>query len=397
MVATAFVSAGCGGGGDAARVALVRDSAGIRIVESPEPGWSAPGGWVIEPEPKLSIGVADGDSMAQFFGITSAVRLTDGTIVVADRGMPSVRWYGSDGAYLRGTGRTGGGPGEFSRIGPGSMCVLDRGDVVVGDPMQQRAHVFSQAGSVAAVIPAPTVGAALPSFQGCFADGTFLLWHAEQPSDRVPDTWIEAEFVWTRIGGDGAIQNELSRVRQRTQYLLGDGGGGGTYHSRPFTVRPSSVAGGDRFFVTSGASPEIEVRRTDGTLAEIWRWTPSERTRSADVIGRYASYIVDAQRRPEQRSQWSKFFGMDVELPEYIAATAGLSMSADGQLWAERYRLPWDSVVAWDVFDRAGAWQGGVEMPRGVSVLQIHEDAILGRHTDEDGVERIVLHRLRRK
>ena len=77
-----------------------------------------PAGWAVTAEPLLSIGQAEGDADYQFDQVLSAIRLSDGRIVVADNAAPSpVRYYASDGAFLKGVGRRGPGPEEYQRVG----------------------------------------------------------------------------------------------------------------------------------------------------------------------------------------------------------------------------------------------------------------------------------------
>jgi hypothetical protein len=303
LVAVVAGACDAGSGAQSAGVA-VRDSAGIRIVQSSGPAWQEEAGWQIELSPFVVIGVVDGDAMQQLFRVSAATRLADGTIVIADAGSPHVRWYAASGEFLKGTGRSGEVQGEFSDFGAGGMCRPGEDFLLVSDPMQARANVFTVGCEFSALVRAPAVAAGFPSIQGCFAGGTLQLWHAEQPAERIPDTMMENVFVFTRIDADGTILNELARHRTRTQYLLSTESGGGTYHSIPFTVRPSGSTFGERFFFTAGADPEIEVRRPDGTLEALWQWT-RPRTRSRDVVSRYERHTIDAQQRPEQRTQGS--------------------------------------------------------------------------------------------
>lgn len=50
-LAAACLLAGCGGSGGRAETAAVRDSAGIRVVESAAPAWGEGEGWRLSPEP----------------------------------------------------------------------------------------------------------------------------------------------------------------------------------------------------------------------------------------------------------------------------------------------------------------------------------------------------------
>jgi hypothetical protein len=63
----------------------VRDSAGIRIVESRGPILPS-GTWTIDGGARLRIGIREGDSSDALYRVVGATRLSTGRIVVAERG-----------------------------------------------------------------------------------------------------------------------------------------------------------------------------------------------------------------------------------------------------------------------------------------------------------------------
>ena len=83
--------------------------------------------------PTVQIGVTDGPFELQFHKATSARRLADGRIVVADGDSKQLRWFDAGGGYLQHVGRRGEGPGEFRGVmhliaWPGdTIAVLDPG------------------------------------------------------------------------------------------------------------------------------------------------------------------------------------------------------------------------------------------------------------------------------
>ncbi|HEX9659372.1 MAG TPA: hypothetical protein VGA18_03690, partial [Rhodothermales bacterium] len=74
----------CDGGPPAIGVSVV-DSLGVRIVEHGDIGFSGLPRWSLDPDPLVSIGVAEGEEAYQLFGVTDAHRRDDGTIAVLDR------------------------------------------------------------------------------------------------------------------------------------------------------------------------------------------------------------------------------------------------------------------------------------------------------------------------
>ena len=64
-------------------------------------------------EPLVRIGIVDGPLEYIFGNVTGAVRLEDGSIVVADEQSSNVRRYDANGRHLWTSGRSGEGPGEY--------------------------------------------------------------------------------------------------------------------------------------------------------------------------------------------------------------------------------------------------------------------------------------------
>ena len=83
---TGLLAACHGRGGSAA---IVRDSAGARIVESTGPLWRRGQQWTIDERPLLDIGGNSADPHYDLLQITDAVRLGDGRIVVMNDGVPA--------------------------------------------------------------------------------------------------------------------------------------------------------------------------------------------------------------------------------------------------------------------------------------------------------------------
>jgi hypothetical protein len=378
---------------------VARDSSGIRLVENASPEWTPDSAWQLDSVPFLSfgsIGVAEGDSTQLLTQVMSATRLAADTIVLVNAGTAEVRWYDSTGHLIRSVGRKGAGPAEFSQYGPGTLCRMPGDRIVVGDPMQQRAHIFTTTGEFVQVIRVAS-NAVFPSVQGCFSDGSLLGWHSSGPAERIPGRIIESNFTWTRLAADGSPLTELLTLPGAQQYLLDQGNGIATYHAIPFNVRPSAAAATDRVYVAPGATPVIQMRGLDGALQSLIRWKPEALTRSEDVLAQFRSYMVDNQGSPERRAAWEKFFDLKVAIPPEIATVQSRVVDDLSHLWVERYRLPWDSVPRWEVFDPDGRWLGGLTLPTKFRPMHIGTDFVLGVSRGELGVERIQLHRLQRK
>src|SRR6187431_2380295 len=96
--------------------ALVRDSAGVAIVESHSARWNDADRWRVDSVHTFSIGSVGGASETSLSGVTGAIRLPNGEIAVADGTSRELRFFRDDGSFLRRFGRRGSGPGEFQAI-----------------------------------------------------------------------------------------------------------------------------------------------------------------------------------------------------------------------------------------------------------------------------------------
>lgn len=99
-VLAASVVAACGAGDRADTAPVVRDSAGITIVENSAPAWRPGEGWRIAAEPEVEIGVLEGEAPYQLYRVRDAVRLPDGRIVIANGGSNELRYFAPDGRWL---------------------------------------------------------------------------------------------------------------------------------------------------------------------------------------------------------------------------------------------------------------------------------------------------------
>ena len=111
FAAIVATSVGCAAD-DTASSVIVRDSAGITIVES---GATPAGehGWVVSHSPLVRIGTVTGAEEYQFFRASDGAILTDGTIVVVNGGTHELRFYDAAGRFRHAAGGQGDGPGEM--------------------------------------------------------------------------------------------------------------------------------------------------------------------------------------------------------------------------------------------------------------------------------------------
>ena len=102
--------------------------------------------WQLSREPVLSIGVVEGDEDYELDAVTSSVRFSNGTIVVANAGSQELRFFDAAGQFVAKAGGRGGGPGEFQYL---SRVYRHTGDSVMAFDAARQMSVFDALGNFA--------------------------------------------------------------------------------------------------------------------------------------------------------------------------------------------------------------------------------------------------------
>ena len=102
---------------------VVRDSLGVKVVESRAPQWDGEQAWTLDPVPLLDLAESGMGEAHQFHRVADMLRTDDGTLVVSNGGTGQVRTFDATGRALRSFGGPGDGPGEFWSLG----VLADRG------------------------------------------------------------------------------------------------------------------------------------------------------------------------------------------------------------------------------------------------------------------------------
>ena len=367
----------------------VTDSAGVRIVESSGPAWSAGDGWRLGAEPTLTIGAVEGDLNYLFQQISHALRLEDGTIVVADRRASEVRLFDAAGVFIRTLGGSGQGPGEFQMLHE----VWARGDTIwASDNIQSRISVFERGGDVLETIRvevAPGKGSRSP--QSHFPDGTLLVLNAPSGGIGFGTGDVLPGVVWSldRYSQGGRFMHEISSLQESSRWEHGiEGLSPGIY--LPFSLGlPLFAASGDHVYAGEGTEASIARWNHDGVLSHVVRWTIPERRVSDDDKSRYRQANSVAPRYYDAAA-WARYL-REIPFPERMPMYRRLLVDAQRNLWAERFRPSWEEGSSWYVFDEQGAWLGEVATPPGLHIFEIGTDYVLGRRRDALDVPSVVM------
>ena len=375
-----------------------RDSAGVEIVESRTARWSDADAWTIDDRPALTIGDEAGDAAYQFSLVRGMLRLPNGQIIVSDDRVGRLWFFDASGTLLKSTGGSGQGPGEFGF----SVLRIWRApsrELLVPDGGNNRTNVFDESGTFLRsiqLVPSPDVPQVDPI--GVFADGNLLAMGVAGGPTSAPaaPAWtVTREYVYFRYSIDGALRGRILSLPGRPQHFYSFAGSVGST-AVPLTAEHLVAVRGDTVLAYRGPREEVELWTQDGQLRRIIRWEGAPDRRVADVWDRYKAAALDAEGvTPFGRQAYAHFFSLNLPLPEIVPSTERLLVDADENLWALRYRLPWESDYRWDVISPDGEWLGTVESPRDFTIHQIGPDFVLGVHRDSLGVQRVRVHSLR--
>ena len=148
VVTACVVSASCGGVSATADRwdGEVRDSAGLRIVENGARGlWTEGSEWAVRPALSLGGGPGEADDLVAVADLAIDSR---GRVLVLDIVARQVRVFDERGEFAGTIGRSGEGPGEFSRFMT-SLMVDPADSVIVPDWGQARVSIFAPDGTFA--------------------------------------------------------------------------------------------------------------------------------------------------------------------------------------------------------------------------------------------------------
>jgi hypothetical protein len=373
---------------------MVVDSAGIRIVTSVFDSLVV-SDWSPSPDPLLDLGVVSGDSAQEFQFVAAALRTSRGEILIANAGSSELRGFSADGRFLRATGRSGDGPGEFRNL---SRIWRYAGDSVIAfDAGLRRVTVFDSELRFGRIVSlaSPRRGL-MPALAGVLRDGTLVV-NAISPVS--PDAPGGALGVHRSIYGvylyspDGQPRDSVTTT-PGDEWVGVEDGGAIMLAGRPFYRDGFVVAEGNAMIVADGDVYDLRVY-TGARLRKRFRSLSSPRAVTARDISRYTELFLarfpEGAGRLEAERRVSR-----TPFPETFAALAGLRADVDGYLWIEMTRAPDEVQPRFEVLDSAGVPRATATMPARFTVMDIGRDYILGRVLDSLNVEHVRMLSLQR-
>jgi hypothetical protein len=409
-------------GGEGGPPVVVRDSAGIRVVENHRAQWGEGSGWRVEAEPAISIGAVEGEEAYELSYVRSLTRLSDGRIAVANSGSHEVRLYDATGTHVQTIGRPGRGPGEFQNLD--ALYPLPGDSLLVVSSFGDRFSLFSPNGELVSIWYTT-----LSRTYGRFSDGTFLSMRAgtslpPTTLGHVRDSVVYVSFqprppatapseIQSRTafpappateGGFNPNARDVIPVDTITRFVAGDyyrselimgNNRGIANESVPFGAAMLHAVHGDELFVSDGLTFEVSVFGRDGALRRIARLIEPREPLTPEVIEQWKEERLARTRNESQRAHAERVIAAQT-FPDLLPALSALRTDSEGHLWAERFRKRPRDPQRWAVFDHDLRYLGTLETPAGFRIMEIGTDYLLGVWTDESDVEFVRLYGLLR-
>lgn len=357
------------------------------------------GQWQLSAQPTLSIDAFDREGKeadgVRFGRIAGVVRLSTGTIAVADASNLTIALFTPQGALIRSTGRIGEGPGEFRTIASLRLCPADT--LLVFDPALRRLTVFGPEGRLARTIDLGRTSPGIRPYDvWCTSRGSILALNrtASPPSAIGPHRPAAALLLLTP---GGALDRELDRLPGPERYFDGR-----QDFPRPLGRRTVVAVAGAMVYAgteeVAKARDSIAIRAyhlPDGA-SRMFRAGARRIPITARLVDRFIDEQIgfdDSGSNAANRRAYLRALDYPAFLPAYIRILA----EHDGRIWVEGYRAPGAATRTWRVYQPDGHLLATVTVPGSLELSVVEPRGALGIWRDADGTESIRLYGLVRE
>jgi hypothetical protein len=157
--------------------------------------------------------------------------------------------------------------------------------------------------------------------------------------------------------------------------------------SRPFGRSTRIGGAGDRIFIGTPSTFEIQIHGLDGAIESIVRVLRPLEPLTAAEIDAYKERQLELVEGDEALRERQRQLD-ELDYPETKPAFGGvLTSDAQGNLWVQGLAATGYEAVEWTVFDREYRMLGTIQMPPRFAVSWIGEDLVLGVWRDDFDVE----------
>ncbi len=324
--------------------------------------------WTIGPTPLLEITDDDPGGEVLLGAAEHVTRLADGGVLVSDRGLHALRFFGPDGRFVRAVGRQGSGPGEFEYIRVVYRC---SDSLFVEDIVARRVTVYTLDGALARTMTTSEFGGGTEAYRSaCNADGLFVhhAWGQFDSSRR--GRHRDSVAVWLAMA-NGERRAELDSVGGQDYVAFGDGTARGLLRRTPHLA-----IGRRHVYVGSADSGVVQVYTLNGASVGVRR-LPDTDLRATDADLEWAKRLDTLGQTAAEQAQSRNEWALDTP-PTTLPAYDAMLVDHDEHLWVRRHPVAGKTETPWIVFDPDGAHVATVLLPAVLIVHEIGRDYIAG-------------------
>lgn len=373
---------------------IVTDSVGVEVVRVQPPTDTADSTAVVV----CRIGVASGSVESQLDDVGGALRLGDGTIVVANGGSGELRFFDATGAFVHAVGRRGEGPNEYQ-----SMDYLGlRGDTIaVYDERLLRLSLLDLGGEFLRSVSFANL--ALPYVAGTLDSGAVGAWRFTGPEEQsigIHTAPIQFGTI-TIAAGDFRVFGVASAAEE----ALVNYQGRVIRAFRAYAREGDVAAGGSYVYVLDASSDNrISVYAASGHLVRVLAIDVARRAPTAADVNAWVESWMNELHPPQKVEDWWRFGFRTIPPPDSIPLLRSLVVDSRGNVCAERYPQTLQSASHYWCFTPKGHFVRGIQLPPGAVRRGVHQfgdpkiqiagDYVVGVWADDLGVERVEVFRL---
>lgn len=338
----------------------------------------APVSWRLSSAPRTTIGVDDTDPRATLHEVVGATRLSNGSILIGDRGDHAFLLFDANGRFVRSFARKGSGPGEVRYLGRMWRC----GDSLYSYDIEEghRISVFSLDGRYVRAFRFGSPQTGTPPYASrCNRAGVFA--HIGWDRPREPKAGVHRSLVplWLS-GADSVVRRVIDSVPGSER--LGTTSEGRITGSRPLPFGKQPVLAMGASIVYSGSADDFTVRRFDLTGKAL---SPLRRNSVPSPVTRrdidHAILMETVGRSDSIKARIARVYA-GMPLPKTMAAYSHLVIDANDWVWVRPQVNAGTTDVTWSVFNPSGALVAEVRVPALLEVFEIGVDYVLGRYVD---------------
>jgi hypothetical protein len=352
--------------------------------------------WKLSATPLVAIG-GEGAAKTEFFRISTAWRLGNGSIAVVDGTSKEIRVFDARGGFLYSYGRQGGGPGEFQSI----RWSTHFGDTaVVYDGSLRRITTILLDGTPRLIAELPVRGGEDRSFDvvGRLNDGRWLVHSLAAPDLRLPLGVQRVRGSAGLLGASAAGTVDWLAEESDLSVFVFNPEGSRTQVSVQVTAFPSWFAmttiGPTLWLGNSAADTLVRIDAVSGARKSIRLPDPPAGITARVIEAARAREVADARTQNARNVIAAKYLAR--HLPKHLPAFRDLIPGHGDELWVQRYVDDPSAPGQYVVVAGNGLPTARVTVAPSFRVTDVGRDYVVGIRRDLEGLESVQMYALSR-